>query len=112
MTILANAQEHFKSKLSGGLQKITVPEWKTDIYFKTAYPFSVEQKIIALQQEGKTVEALVETIILKALDPDGKPLFNKFDKAALMNDVDPNVIISVCGQINNPVDSVEVIEKN
>ena len=112
MSVLANAQEHFKNKLSVGLQKITIPEWKTDIYFKSAYPFSVEQKIISLQQEGKSVEALVETIIQKALDPDGKPLFSKFDKATLMNDVDPNVIISVCAQINNPVESVEVIEKN
>jgi len=112
MTVLANAQEHFKGKLAGGLQKITIPEWKTDIYFKKAYPFSVEQKIISLQQEGKSVEALVETLIQKALDPDGKPLFNKFDKNTLLNDVDPGVIISICAQINNPVESVEDIVKN
>lgn len=112
MSVLLNATEHFKSKLSGGLQKITVPEWKTDIYFKPAYPFAVEQKIIQLQQEGKSVEALVETVILKALDPDGKPLFSKFDKNTLMNETDPNVIISICTQINNPVDTVDEIIKN
>jgi len=112
MTVLANAQEHFKSKLAGGLQKITVSEWKTDIYFKKAYPFAVEQKIISLQQEGKTVDALVETLLQKALDPDGKPLFTKFDRTTLMHDVDPSVIINICAQINNPIDSVEDIVKN
>ena len=92
MNVLQNAQEHFKSKLAGGLEKLTVPEWKTDVYYKSGYPFAVEQKIIELQQQGKTVEALVETLIQKALDPDGKPLFKKFDKPNLMNEVDPAVI--------------------
>jgi hypothetical protein len=112
MSVLTNAQEHFKSKLSGGLQKVTVPEWKSDIYFKPAYPFAVEQKIIQLQQQGKTVEALVETLIAKALDPEGKPMFSRFDKNALMNDVDPNIIIRVCAEINTPIDDLEDIGKN
>ena len=112
MSVLNNATEHFKSKLSGGLQKVTVPEWKTDIYFKATYPFAVEQKIIQLQSEGKTVEALVETLIQKALDPEGKPIFGKFDKTPLMNEVDPNVIIRVCSEINMPVDTLEEISKN
>ena len=107
-----NAKGHFKDRLAGGLHKVTVPEWKTDIYFKPAYPFAVEQKIIQLQSEGKTVEALVETLISKALDPEGKPVFNKFDKNGLMHDVDPNVIIRVCAEINTPVDALEDIGKN
>jgi hypothetical protein len=38
MSILDNAKGHFKERLAGGLKKITVDEWKTDIYYKTAYP--------------------------------------------------------------------------
>ena len=55
MSVIKNASEHFKSKLAGGLQKVNVPEWKADIYFKPAYPFAVEQKIIQLQSAGQTV---------------------------------------------------------
>lgn len=112
MSVIDNAAEHFKSKLAGGLQKITVPEWKTDIYFKASYPFAIEQKIIQMQSAGNTVEALVETLIQKAMDPDGKPLFSKFDRNKLMNEVDPNVIIRVCAEINTPVDTLEEIGKN
>ena len=61
---MSNIKGHFADKLAGGLKKITIPEWKTDIYYKGAYPFAVESKIIALQQKGQTVEALVESLIL------------------------------------------------
>jgi len=112
MSVLDNAKGHYKERLAGGLQKVSVPEWKSDIYFKASYPFAVEQSIISLQSQGKTVEALVETLIKKALDPDGKPMFNKFDKVTLMNEVDPNVIIRVCAEINTPVETLEEISKN
>jgi len=112
MSVMENAKGHFKERLAGGLLKVTVPEWKSDVYFKPAYPFAVEQNIIRLQSEGKTVEALVETLISKALDPEGKPLFTKFDKTGLMHDVDPNVIIRVCAEINSPTEKLEDIGKN
>ena len=111
-SVISNIQTHFKEKLSGGLKQLTVPEWKTDIYYKAAYPFAVESKIISLQQQGKTVEALVESLIAKAMDPEGKPLFTKFDKTTLMNDADPSVLLRVCGELNNAVSEYEEIAKN
>jgi len=112
MSVLDNVKSHYKSKLSGELQKISVPEWQTDIYYKGAHPFSVESKIIELQQAGKTVEALVESIILKALDPEGKPLFHKFDKVTLMNEADPNVLMRVAAVLNSTTSEYEQVEKN
>ena len=112
MSILENVKAHYRSKLSGELQKITVPEWKTDIYYKTAHPFSVETKIIELQQSGKTVEALVESVILKALDPEGKPMFNKFDKNTLMNEADPAVLMRIAAILNATTSDYEAVEKN
>ena len=112
MSVLENVKLHYKSKLSGELQKISVPEWKTDIYFKSAHPFAIESKIIELQQAGKTVEALVESIILKALDPEGKSVFNKFDKVTLMNEADPNVLMRVAAVLNSTVSEYETVEKN
>lgn len=112
MSVLENVKAHYKTKLSGQLEKISVPEWKTDIYFKQAHPFAVESKIIELQQAGKTVEALVESVILKALDPDGKQLFNKFDKTTLMNEADPNVLMRVAAVLNATTSDYESVEKN
>tara|TARA_A100001201_G_C4070759_1_gene195728 strand:- start:576 stop:917 length:342 start_codon:yes stop_codon:yes gene_type:complete len=110
--VMNNITGHFKEKLSGGLQKITIPEWKTDIYHKGTYPFAVESKILQLQQQGKTVEALVESLIQKALDPEGKPMFTKFDKNALMNEADPSVLLRVCAELNNATSDYEDISKN
>jgi len=111
-TILKNAQEHFKSKLAGGLQKFSVPEWKTDVYYKSAYSFAVESKIIELQQSGKTVEALVESIIAKALDPEGKPMFTRMDRLTLMNEVDPSVMLKVASVLNSATTEYESVVKN
>ena len=112
MSVLENAKTHFKSKLNGELNKMSVPEWKTDIYYRGSYPFAAESKIIELQTQGKTVEALVESILVKALDPDGKPLFNKFDKNALMHEVDPQVLIRVATELNSATSEYEAVGKN
>jgi len=112
MTVMNNITGHFKERLAGGLKKISVPEWKSDVYYKGAYPFSVESKIIALQQQNKTVEALVESLILKALDPDGKPIFSRMDKSTLMNEADPSVLLRVCSELNNATTDYEEVAKN
>lgn len=110
--ILENAKNHFKDKLNGDLLKMTVEEWKTDIFYKPAHSFATESKIIQLQQQGKTVEALVESIILKALTPDGKKMFNPADKMSMMNEVDPSVLLRVATVLNNATTEYEAVEKN
>ena len=100
MSVLNNATKHFKEQLTSGLKSIEVPEWETTIYFKPATPFAVEQKIIALHAKGELVEALVETLLAKALDEDGKRVFKPADKPVLMNEVDPNIIIRIATVMN------------
>lgn len=100
MSVLNNATSHFKEQLSAGLQSVEVPEWKTTIYFKPTSSFAVEQKIIALHAKGELVEALVETLLAKALDEEGKRLFKMADKPVLMNEVSPDVIIRIAAAIN------------
>lgn len=109
---LEKAKGHFKEKLGGELKKMTVSEWEMDIYYKTAHSFATESKIIQLQQAGKTVEALVESIILKSLNPEGKRVFNPSDKMTLMNEVDPAVILRIATELNNTTESYEDVEKN
>ena len=64
-------------------------------------PLKTESKIISLQSQGLTIEALVESIIQKARDKDGKPLFQDTDRVKLMNEADPGVIVKIASAINN-----------
>ena len=98
---LEKIASHYQKAIAGDLEKITVKEWDMDIYCKKTYAFKDEAKVIELQQQGQTVEALVESLIVKALDKDGKKLFHDADRINLMNEADPSVIIKVAGQINN-----------
>jgi hypothetical protein len=110
--VMAKATQHFKSQLNGDLEKIIVPEWETDVYYRKVSSFATESKIIELQQAGKTVEALVESLIAKALTPDGKPMFSRMDKTDLMTSVDPKVILKVCTELNSAHSEYEAVAKN
>lgn len=115
MKVLEKATNHFRAKISGGMKKIHVPEWDCDIYFKEANTLKEESKLIELAQQGKTVEALVETLIIKARNEDGSKMFQPMDKIVFMNEVDPNVVIRVVGDMNtanNQFLDGEQVEKN
>jgi hypothetical protein len=101
MNLTDKISQHYQSSIGGELKSIKVPEWETEIYFRTTYPLKDEAKIIELQAQGKTVEALVESIIRKAKTKDGKPLFHDADRIKLMNEADPMVVVKVATAINN-----------
>ena len=107
------ATGHFKQKLSGDLLKWHCEEWGIDIYYKATASLAVENRIMAFQQQGKTAEALVESVISKAFDKDGKLLFKSTDRASFLHEVDPNVIIKIATKLNNANNEpVEEIVKN
>mgnify|MGYP006081367483 CR=1 FL=1 len=108
MSILENATAHYKAQLSGILQSIEVPEWETTIYFKGITSLADEQKVLKLHTEGKLAEALVESIISKACDADGKKLFKGADRVTLMHEVDPEVLMRLASHINKGVDEDEL----
>jgi len=113
LSAIERAKSHFNDKLSGKLLKYHCEEWGIDIYYKSTASLSVENKIMALQQQGKTAEALVESVISKALDKDGKHLFKSTDRASFLHEVDPNVIIQLATKLNSANnDTVEDIVKN
>jgi hypothetical protein len=98
---LEKIANHYQKAIAGELEKIRVEEWDMDVYCKRTYAFRDEAKVIELQSQGKTVEALVESLVIKALDKDGKRIFVDADRINLMNEADPAVIVKVAGQINN-----------
>lgn len=99
-TILDNAKAHYKSQLSGELKSIYIEEWDQTIYFKPAVTMAQQSKVIELHNKGKLSEALIETMMVRCLNEEGKRLFAFGDKDALMNQVDPQVIIKICTIIN------------
>lgn len=107
MSVMQKARSHFKEQLAGELNSLEVPEWETTIYWKNVSTFVQEQKVIELHGKGNLVEALVETLIQKALTKEGKRMFSNADRDVLMREVDPNVIIKVCTAINNGAEQAE-----
>jgi hypothetical protein len=113
-SVLEKATAHFRNKISGDMLSVDVPEWETKIYFKSTSTLREEGKLVELATSGKTIEAMVETLIIKARNADGTKMFNSADKVVFMNEVDPKVLIRVIGDMNSAVGllSVEEAEKN
>lgn len=114
--ILDKATAHFREKISGELNHVIVPEWGDQkVYFKNAITLKEQAKLIELASNGKQVEALVESLIVKARNEDGTKMFTMVDKPTLMNEVDPNVIIRLVAEINTATEldsDLERVEKN
>lgn len=112
MSVILNAQKHFKSKLSGGLEKIEVPEWNTTVYFRPTATLKETEAVVKLHQSGKILESLATVLILRALDEEGNRVFKQADMFDLMNGVDPDVVIRVATDIMNSEPSQDDIAKN
>lgn len=112
MSVILNAQKHFKSKISGGLEKIEVPEWNTTIYYRPTATLKETEAVVKLHQSGQIMESLATVLILRALDEEGKRVFKQADMFDLMNEVDPDVVIRVATDIMNSEPSQDEIAKN
>jgi hypothetical protein len=114
--ILEKATAHFRDKISADMKYVVVPEWDNQkVYFKNAITLKEQSKLIDLASQGKQVEALVESLIVKARNEDGTKMFNLTDKPTLMNEVDPNIIIRLVAEINTVTEmesDLERVEKN
>lgn len=112
--ILAKATEHFRAKVGGEMKVLEVPEWGNQkIWYKPVSTLKEQSKLVELASQNKTVEALVESLIVRARNEDGSKMFNIADKVILMNEVDPNVVIRIVGEMNRNIEQGEdEAEKN
>lgn len=112
--VLDRATSHFRERVAAEMKSVHVPEWDCKIYFKQTITLREQSKLIELASSGKQVEALVESLIVKARNQDGTKMFVPLDRVALMNEVDPNVVIRIVGEINavNDESDLEKVEKN
>ncbi len=109
--ILAKAKTHWRDKLVAPMESVVVPEWDTTIFFK---PTTLAQRntIFRYVNDG-SLESLVQTLIIRALDEDGKRLFSNADKKDLMEKVDPDVIVNIISAMNDePETTIEDARKN
>lgn len=103
---------HFRNKISGEMSSIYVEEWDLKIYFKSSSTLKEQTKIVEFAQKGNTIDALVETLIIKSRNEDGTKMFSPADKSVFMNEVDPDVLIRVVGEMNNVDIDMESVAKN
>jgi len=115
--VLERAKASFRARLSE-VRCIEVPEWGDEsgplrIYVRPAT--LKERDAIYRHVSAGSLEALVETLIQRARDEEGKPIFRPVDRLELMRHVDPDVIARVVAEINGDeaeLPSVEDAEKN
>ena len=107
--ILDHAEEQFSSIKR---KQIDVPEWNTTIYSK---PLTLSEKRKLYRNLGAKSEdvssMMVEALIMKAEDKDGKKVFTPDDRDRLMNKVDPDVVSAVATEILYFKDAYSVEKK-
>lgn len=111
--LIDKVESHFDSVMAGGLQgPIKVPEWDAELYWMASTTLAEESVVLELTQSGKTTEALVMSLILRARDKDGKPVFGKQDKLKLMRMADPKVVLRVITEMNDAQADIDNAIKN
>jgi len=111
ISILDKAASHYNKLIKADMVEIDVPEWNDKIYYRKTFSFAEQGKVFELSNEGKMVEALVHTLIVRSLDKDGNKLFTVADKPRLMYEVDPSIIIRIVTEINEDVEETLVAKK-
>lgn len=101
MSILDRAKAHFESQET---KRIEVPEWADENGNPTvifAEPFTLEErkKLVKFSKEDD-MEFIARLVIMKALNEDGSKVFDLSDKPALMNKVDPQVVMRLANEIS------------
>ena len=68
--------------------------------------------MLKLHGDNKPAEAVVMTLILKAMDADGVKLFKRANMTELMRSVDPEVVSRIVSEMNDDEPTVEDAVKN
>ena len=98
-SVLDKAQNHFKTIIDSELKSYKCEEWDSTIYYKPTLTWK-EQSMILDAGQKSSADAIIQTLLIRALNKDGSKMFSKADKLILENDVDPDIIVKVVGAIN------------
>lgn len=89
-------RDHFASL---GTKRIEVPEWKLTVF---AAPMTLAEKNKLYRKSRENdMELLVDILIMKAQDENGKKLFEVDHRLTLLNKADSNIVARVANAILN-----------
>lgn len=109
---IEQATKHFDNLINQKLNEYYVEEWDITVYYRTTLTWREQARILDMSTGGKTSDALIETVVIRCLEKDGKPMFTTADRTTLQNSVDPNTLLRIVGAINSTGDTLEEVEKN
>jgi len=117
MGIKDNAVAQFHDRLSGELFSIDVPEWSTKdekakVYYKGAMTGRQQAQIFKHYSDGKQVEAVFMSLIMRALDVDGKAIWRANELNEMMREYDPDIVGRIVEEISATELSVEQVKKS
>lgn len=102
MNAIERAKKHWADRLTD-VREIQVPEWGDEgepmVIFVGPSNLAQRSKLFKLAQ-ANDMEAVAETLILRARDKDGLPLFKPSDRETLMTSCDPEVVGRIAKEIN------------
>lgn len=80
---------------------IIVPEWDNLEIHATSVTLSEQSRIYSNAKEEDVYSSVIEVLIVKAKDAEGKALFTIADRPALLHHSDPAVVVRVASEILN-----------
>lgn len=103
--VLERAQRHFQGQET---KVIEVPEWGEPDKPLVIYapPLTLRDKRIVAKIAELDVGAMADLLIEKARDKDGNRIFSKMDKMQIIDQVDPDIVSRIVGDMMRS-DSVE-----
>lgn len=116
MSLLDKAIEYTTELRGDTLLKIYIDELDDTIYYKPLDALTVEKFDIVLAGEKKeNIDGLIDILITRALDENGKPAFKKAEKVMLKKRVSPTLIAQIVRQMSDQEGDeivVKDLEKN
>jgi len=110
--IIKAATGHFTERMSK-INSMVIPEWGgVEIFYRPSMNFKNQGIILKLHGDGLPAEAIVMTLILKAMNKDESNMFTKADRFDLLRHVDPEVVSRIVSEMSDDDLTVEDATKN
>lgn len=113
---LDKAIAYTRQERDSNLLSVDVKKLGDTIYFKPLGALSVEKFDQVLAGESlNNVDGLITCLIVRAMDKDGRPLFNPMDRIQMKKEMGPLLIaelVRAMGAAESESETVEDLEKN
>jgi|TARA_R110000744_G_scaffold200056_2_gene319148 hypothetical protein len=107
-----NALKHYRDKLSGELLSVYVPQWDGHIYYRDSINGKKQSLVMSLYAKDKHIEAMTMSLIVRAMDSEGKAIWSPKELSEVMREVDNTVINEIVSIITKDEPTVEEAKKS